>query len=327
MPYDPTTRVQLLEMLRGRIDGKPWHVIVLAAFFGAIGSEAVKGIPSSIAYLYSFFPIDASINIFVTSKLSRAPLSGVDVSVIKQETNVPLEMADVRASMVATKEGVAILRYNIKPGMGYLMSLSYTFNGKQYAVTRPIEINGTQQESFDFDPNEWSIVSNVSSISTSDQPLPDASATASLVSGALPKWMQIAFNEIGQKSGAGAAVNQRIVEYLSLTGQDPSFEKTFWNSAFVNWVMNGASYAGTKSAVARSWLSWGIAVKPVPGCIAVLWTISPNSEAGHVAFYLGESTDTITYLGGGQRDPADGRTGVFIRTSSKSRFLGCRMPG
>lgn len=136
-------------------------------------------------------------------------------------------------------------------------------------------------------------------------------------------WLEYAFDEIGTKEKVGSPDNPRIAEYLlttNLSKADASNDETAWCSAFVNWCMEKAKYAGTDSALARSWLRWGKSIeKPIKGCI-VVFSRSGSPVFGHVGFYLSEDSDTIKVLGGNQSNS------VCIQDYSKRRVLGYRLP-
>ena len=133
-------------------------------------------------------------------------------------------------------------------------------------------------------------------------------------------WMPIAIREIGVREYTGAADNPRIVEYLHSTtlGEHArSNDETYWCSAFVNWCVEKAGYAGTDSAWARTWGSWGESVTtPERGCIVVF----KRGRGGHVGFYISETENEIEVLGGNQDDS------VCIKPYPKSRFLSYQMP-
>ena len=119
-------------------------------------------------------------------------------------------------------------------------------------------------------------------------------------------WMPIAMKEIGVKEFSGAADNPRVVEYLrSTTLGDPyrSNDETSWCSAFANWCVEKAGFAGTDSAMARSWLHWGEETDtPERGCIVVFWREDPDGPYGHVGFFVRETDAGIVVLGGNQSD-------------------------
>jgi uncharacterized protein (TIGR02594 family) len=133
-------------------------------------------------------------------------------------------------------------------------------------------------------------------------------------------WMSIAASEIGQKEVPGDGSNPRVLEYLRSTDLDAkpaSTDATFWCSAFVNWCVEKAGFAGSNSALARSWLSWGKPVaRPRRGCIAVF----SRGKGGHVAFYVGTQGPDYRVLGGNQADA------VCVAGYPKGRLLGFRVP-
>lgn len=135
-------------------------------------------------------------------------------------------------------------------------------------------------------------------------------------------WFDVALKELGVAEIAGPGDNPRIVEYLrstSLGGDMASNDETPWCSAFVNFCVEKAGFAGTDSASARSWLNWGRqADAPVAGCIAVFTRGAPPS--GHVAFYVSETADQIKVLGGNQGNK------VCYGHYPKSRLLSYRIP-
>jgi uncharacterized protein (TIGR02594 family) len=133
-------------------------------------------------------------------------------------------------------------------------------------------------------------------------------------------WMSIALSEIGQREVPGEGNNPRVLEYLRSTDLDQasaSKDATFWCSAFVNWCVEKAGYAGSNSAWARSWLNWGKGVtRPRRGCIAVF----RRDAGGHVAFYVGTARESYQVLGGNQKDA------VCIAEYRKADLLGFRVP-
>ena len=136
----------------------------------------------------------------------------------------------------------------------------------------------------------------------------------------VPAWMEVAIAESGQREIPGPRHNERILEYHRWTSLQASDDETPWCSAFVNWCMGKAGFAGTNSAAARSWLTWGQRIEPRYGCIAVLWRGSPASAQGHVGFYVGEDDGYISLLGGNQGDR------VSIAKFPKTRVLAFRWP-
>lgn len=133
-------------------------------------------------------------------------------------------------------------------------------------------------------------------------------------------WMSLAVSEIGQREVPGAGSNPRVVEYLKSTDLDVAAagkDSTFWCSAFVNWCVEKAGYAGSNSAWARSWLNWGKSVaRPRRGCISVF----RRGSGGHVAFYVGTQGQDYRVLGGNQGDA------VCMAGYPKAHLLGFRVP-
>lgn len=139
--------------------------------------------------------------------------------------------------------------------------------------------------------------------------------------GAFP-WFDIAKNELGVREVEGSGDSPRVVQYLrstSLGGAMASNDETPWCSAFVNFCVEQAGFAGTDNSMARSWLKWGRKTdKPVTGCIAVFSRGNPPS--GHVAFFVSETNDEIKVLGGNQGNK------VCYAHYPKNRLLEYRIP-
>lgn len=136
----------------------------------------------------------------------------------------------------------------------------------------------------------------------------------------LPEWYTIALDELGTSEVYGKKNNPRIVEYHQATTLKAEDDETSWCSAFVCWCLEKAGVKSTKSAAARSYLSWGKELEyPVEGCIVVLKR-GNSSWQGHVGFFVREDRDTVSLLGGNQGDT------VSIAKFSKSKLLGYRWP-
>ena len=119
----------------------------------------------------------------------------------------------------------------------------------------------------------------------------------------------------------GSGDNPRIVEYLQSTTLDAPEacqDETPWCSAFANWCVERAGHAGTDSAWARSWLTWGVATDtPREGCIVVL---DRGAGSGHVGFFVMGTATEIRLLGGNQSDL------VGERSYPRQRLMGYRLP-
>lgn len=133
------------------------------------------------------------------------------------------------------------------------------------------------------------------------------------------KHLEIALGEYGEKEIVGPVNNPRIVKYSTDIGNNwVKDDEVAWCSEFVNWCLLQAGIIGTKSAVARSFLSWGEETKtPILGDIVVC-SRPPNPAAGHVAFFINENNGKYYCLGGNQNNE------VNITAYDKSRVISCR---
>ena len=149
-----------------------------------------------------------------------------------------------------------------------------------------------------------------------------------------PRWLKIAFGEIGIQELADPRENQRILNYFSTCERFRDEEaklsdETPWCSAFVNWVMEKSNYEGTNSAWAKSWHEWGMPTSKRRGAIAVFERlVTRNGETksfGHVGFYHSTKSSTeIRILGGNQANKVNIST--YPINSSKYKLLGFRKP-
>lgn len=138
----------------------------------------------------------------------------------------------------------------------------------------------------------------------------------------MPKWIELAQKEIGQREVRGGE-NPRIIEYHATTSYGAKEDEIPWCASFVNWCITKAGLKGTGSAAARSWEHWGQALDaPTPGAVVTFWGDKPNTPAAHVGFYMGpgNTPETISVLGGNQGDA------VCSANFSKSRVIAYRWP-
>jgi len=132
-------------------------------------------------------------------------------------------------------------------------------------------------------------------------------------------WIEIANNELGVSEVKGSDSNPRILEYHKTTLLHATSDEVPWCGSFMNWVMLQAGFKGTCSAAARSWETWGDALKkPQYGCIVVLKR--GTGSQGHVGFYVGEEGRFVKILGGNQGDK------VSIENFSKDKVISYRWP-
>jgi uncharacterized protein (TIGR02594 family) len=118
-----------------------------------------------------------------------------------------------------------------------------------------------------------------------------------------PRWLAVAFAELGVSPYPVGSCNPRITQYHKDTNISGYDDKVSWCSSFIHWTLAQVDIVGTGSALARSWLHWGEELNlPVIGCIAVLWRDDPTSWKGHVGYYLREDDEYVYLLGGNQLD-------------------------
>lgn len=135
-----------------------------------------------------------------------------------------------------------------------------------------------------------------------------------------PPWYKIAGGELGIEEIPGTEDNPKIAEYLRTVFDYKQHDEVAWCSAFANWCMTQAGFNPTHSALARSWLNWGIALRvPVPGAVMV-FARGSQSWQGHVAFYAGEDRGGYKVLGGNQGNA------VSYATYARGDLLGIRWP-
>lgn len=139
----------------------------------------------------------------------------------------------------------------------------------------------------------------------------------------MSKWMPHAQAYMGVKEISGKENNNpRILEYFEAVGHGwVKNDETPWCAAFVGACLEEAGIKGTGSLAARSYMTWGKAVKnPKYGDIAVFWRGSKNSWTGHVAFFVKEDDKYVWVLGGNQRNS------VNVSRYRKTQLLGYRRP-
>jgi len=132
-------------------------------------------------------------------------------------------------------------------------------------------------------------------------------------SGSVPRYLEIAEDEIGIKEVKGDKHHPRILEYhdtTTLGNWARSRDETPWCSSFINWCVTKSGLEGTNNALARSWALWGVEVdEPMPGDIVVLKRRKRGSDAitgsragYHVGIWVRASRGRLRLLGGNQRD-------------------------
>lgn len=137
-----------------------------------------------------------------------------------------------------------------------------------------------------------------------------------------PRWLAKARKHIGQKEIHGRRHNPLILRWWTAIRAPFTDDETPWCAAFVGGVLESCGVRSSRSAAARSYSSWGVALaRPAPGAIIVFWRGAPSSANGHVGFLAGEDArGNLLVLGGNQGDQ------VSIRPFDRARLIGCRWP-
>ncbi len=128
--------------------------------------------------------------------------------------------------------------------------------------------------------------------------------------------------EYGEKEIPGPADNKRITQYFTAV---PEFkgrikDQTPHCSAYVNWVFAQAGIVGTGSALARSFLKWGVPCGPVRGAAVIFWRGKKKSPWGHVGLVHRVLDGYVYTLGANQNDQ------VNISPYPLDKVLGYRFP-
>lgn len=146
----------------------------------------------------------------------------------------------------------------------------------------------------------------------------------------VPPWVDIAEGELWVRERRGrSAHNPRIIEYHATTTLSAERDETPWCSSFINWCMEEAGYEGTRSALARSWLSWGAASSNMLGSVVVIRRrvrgqddFNGSYSGFHVGFFMRSNDRVIRMLSG------NARNGVRYTNYPLRRYdvMGYRMP-
>jgi uncharacterized protein (TIGR02594 family) len=134
-------------------------------------------------------------------------------------------------------------------------------------------------------------------------------------------WLDIALREAGVKTFVTGTSNPRVEEYHRSVSAAVWNDKIPWCSSFLYWCMQQADIPGSRSALARSWLDWGVPLsEPTCGCIVVLWREQPDSRKGHVGLFLKQDSTHIHLWGGNQLNE------VREHSYPRNMVLGFRWP-
>ncbi len=136
-----------------------------------------------------------------------------------------------------------------------------------------------------------------------------------------PSWLDLAYGQVGITEIPGPKADERILDYHNETSLKATSDEVPWCSAFMCAMFEWAGIPSTRSAMARSWLDWGVQLDaPRMGCVVVLWRGNKDGPSGHCGFYVGETDKSVQLLGGNQNNK------VCVRGYSKDRILGYRWP-
>jgi len=136
-----------------------------------------------------------------------------------------------------------------------------------------------------------------------------------------PRWLELAWAELGVTEAPGAANNPKVVRYYADAGHpEIHADAVAWCAAFVGACLQRAGITGTRSLMARSYLDWGQALEEArTGAVAVL-SRGSDPSLGHVGFLVGMTSSDVVLLGGNQGDA------VTVQAFARSRLVGLRWP-
>lgn len=119
----------------------------------------------------------------------------------------------------------------------------------------------------------------------------------------VPLWFQEAMKERGVHETPGSDDNPVILRYWREAGiQGGTSENIAWCAVFTNAMLARAGVKGTGSALAKSFLKWGVAVRePTTGCIVVI-DRGNDPSFGHVGMFVKKDDEHVWILGGNQGD-------------------------
>ncbi len=134
-------------------------------------------------------------------------------------------------------------------------------------------------------------------------------------------WLDLSYKQIGIREITGDQHNYKILAYHLETTLKATSDEVPWCSAFVCAMFEWSDIPSTRSAMARSWNDWGLELDlPKIGCVVVLSRDAAGPKAGHVGFYVGESSTHIKLLSGNIDDS------VCVNSFRKTRVLSYRWP-
>lgn len=137
-----------------------------------------------------------------------------------------------------------------------------------------------------------------------------------------PEWLTKALEYLGLKEIKGSKHEPKILEWFKLIKMDIKDDETAWCAAFVGGVLEECKIRSTRSAAARSYVTYGWDLKaPAVGCIVSFWRNDPKGAFGHVGFVVGKDQhNNLMVIGGNQADE------VNIKPFSVDRVLSYNWP-
>jgi uncharacterized protein (TIGR02594 family) len=76
-----------------------------------------------------------------------------------------------------------------------------------------------------------------------------------------PRWLELAWADLGVAEGPGGANNPRVVRYYAAAGHpEVRADEVAWCAAFLGACLERAGVGSTRSLMARSYLAWGEAL-------------------------------------------------------------------
>lgn len=132
----------------------------------------------------------------------------------------------------------------------------------------------------------------------------------------IPKHLQVALSQLGEKEVDGQSDNLTIVDYLDSVGIH-GHDEIPWCAAFVNWCFKKGGVRGTGSGRAKSYLNWGLECGCEPGSVAVM-NRGLDAAMGHVAFVVQDCGSYCITVGGNQNNS------VSLAIVNKSKIIAYR---
>lgn len=119
--------------------------------------------------------------------------------------------------------------------------------------------------------------------------------------------------------------NPLIVTFFNSTHTEPSGDTTAWCAASLNWCLNQKGYAGSGSASSGSFRTApGKTDNPQVGDIAVFreGDLKKAKQCyGHVGFYVGQDSETVTVCGGNQVNDQKRHHAISLQRVPKNGYL------